>query len=277
MYSFGPLPKVGKSGRIIGAHQKIDRVARRHFEELTERSVKFPDIKTILRFEGINGPDGVKLKSPGVDEPWHFIDPNNPDDHSLMDDILAHRKNLSTALKEKDMVRAGFEASWLAHAVVDGLTPAHHEPFEEILKTLREESDVDTSKVRSKVIMPGGGSTKQFVKNNWEYWGAGGVMTTHTMFEGGVATTIKALKFENAKPSSNDLVRVEAEGLEVIYREALDFVVGLDMYDKYKKKGWTRKIASMTRRQLVPRIIETVQLAWYSAYIEAVRSKAKKP
>jgi hypothetical protein len=155
MYSFGPLPKVGKSGRIIGAHQKIDRVARRHFEELTERSVKFPDIKTILRFEGINGPDGVKLKSPGVDEPWHFIDPNNPDDHSLMDDILAHRKNLSTALKEKDMVRAGFEASWLAHAVVDGLTPAHHEPFEEILKTLREESDVDTSKVRSKVIMPG--------------------------------------------------------------------------------------------------------------------------
>lgn len=272
MYSFGPLPKVGKSGRIIGAHQKIDRVARRNFEEMLKKQLPFPEIKQILRFEGINGPDGIKLKSPGVDEPWHFIDPNDLEDPPLVQDIKNHMANLAQALYLKDKQRAAFEAAWLAHAVVDGLTPAHHEPEEETFKDLRESVE-EKKTIRSRVVLPGNGSAKQFVVNNWGHWGAGGVMTTHTMFEAGVATTIKALKFEDVKPSPNDLIRVRQEGFEPLFFEALKRVVALDMYNDFKKRGWTRRIASVTWRQLLPEIIETVMLAWYAAYAKALEKK----
>lgn len=275
MYSFGPLPKVGKSGRIIGAHQKIDRVARRHFQQYMTRSVKFPGINAILHFEGINGPDGIKLKSPGVDEPWHFIDPKDPDDTKLKVTIAMHIKNLATALEANDQIRASFEAAWLSHAVVDGLTPAHHEPYDEILAMLREEAG-DATSVREKFIISGGGSAKQFVKNNWEYWGAGGLMTTHTLFEAGVATTIKALKFEDAAPSSNDVVRLRKEGFMPLFDEALRTIAALDMYTAYKRRGWTRNIAQVTRRVLVPIIIKTVILAWLAAYDEVRRKKEGK-
>ena len=274
MYSFGPLPKVGKSGRIIGAHQKIDRVARQHIDELLARGLRFPDIKTILKFEGINGPDGTKLKSPGVDEPWHFIDPKSPEESPLLVDINNHITNLTVALTKKNTVRAGFEAAWLAHAVVDGLTPAHHEPDEELFRTMRDAVG-EKKTVRSRVVMSGNGSAKEFVVNNWEHWGAGGTMTTHTMFEAGVATTIKGLKFEEAKPSANDLIRLKQEGFEVLFLESLHYVAALDMYGQFKKRGWTRPMATMTRKQLMPRIIETVVLAWYASYSTALERKGK--
>lgn len=274
MYSFGPLPKVGKSGRIIGAHQKIDRVARRHLDGLLSKSLPFPDIATILKFEGINGPDGMKLKSPGVDEPWHFIDPTNPAAASLLGDIGNHMNNLSAALYKKDTIRAAFEAAWLAHAVVDGLTPAHHDGDEEIFRELRDAVG-EKKTVRSRVVISGNGSAKEFVKNNWEHWGAGGTMTTHTLFEAGVATTIKTLKFEEACPSSNDLVRLKQEGFEPLFLETLQKVAALDMYAQFKKRGWTRPMASVTRQQLVPAIIETVVLAWYASYRNALERKVK--
>ncbi len=66
-----------KSGRLGGTHQQIDRLARKRLAEIAP-NYWFPDIKQILHFEGKNGPDGIKRKSPGVDEPWHFIDPHNP-------------------------------------------------------------------------------------------------------------------------------------------------------------------------------------------------------
>lgn len=275
MYSFGPLPKVGKSGRVIGAHQKIDRVARRHFERFSKRPVTFPDIKTILRFEGINGPDGIKLKSPGVDEPWHFVDPSDPEDTILRDDIVMHQKNLTIALEKSDHIRAGFEAAWLAHAVVDGLTPAHHEPDDETTQTIKNRVEEQKS-VRSRVVIPGNGSAREFVKNNWEHWGAGGTMTTHTMFEAGVATTIKTLKFDNAYPSSNDVVRLENVGFMALFDEALQAVAGFNLYAAYKKRGWTRRVAQRVRHELVPIIIKTVVLAWLAAYLEAARKKGAK-
>ena len=210
MYSFGPLPRVGKSGRIIGAHQKIDRIARREFESLLSPQLAFPAISDILQFEGINGPDGVKLKSPGVDEPWHFIDPNNPEDTTLVRDIIYHQQNLIRALAQHDTIRAAFEAAWLAHAVVDGLTPAHQTSHTETLKILREETQLKKT-LRSKLILPGDGSPKQFVKNNWHHWGAGGVMTAHTLFEAGVATTIQGLRYDGLVPPQTTLDRAATE------------------------------------------------------------------
>lgn len=54
--------------------------------------------------------------------------------------IEDHIVNLTEALKADNYQRAAFEAAWMAHAITDGLTPAHHYPFEEKLEELRGES-----------------------------------------------------------------------------------------------------------------------------------------
>ena len=130
MYSGTTLTKF--SGRVFGAHQNIDRVARRHLAKLLPDNSAFPSIRQILHFEGINGPDGIKRKSPAVDEPWHYYNPFDRADTKLIELIQSHYANLVAALKANNQERAGFEAAWLAHAIVDGLTPAHHYPYEEI-------------------------------------------------------------------------------------------------------------------------------------------------
>src|SRR5687767_13951007 len=132
-----------KSGRLIGAHQKIDRVARRALGTLDSDN-NFPEIKQILDFEGKNGPDGIKRKSPAQDEPWHFYNPEDPADDLLPQMIERHSKNLTAALRKNSAERASFEAAWLAHAIVDGLTPAHHYPFEDKLVELRGGEGIET-------------------------------------------------------------------------------------------------------------------------------------
>jgi hypothetical protein len=89
-----------------------------------------------LHFEGKNGPDGIKRKSPAKDEPWHYYDPLNPNDTTLLQMIEGHSDNLVKALRRQNNEKAAFEAAWLAHAVVDGLTPAHHYPLEEKIEEL---------------------------------------------------------------------------------------------------------------------------------------------
>jgi len=267
MYSFGPLPRQKRSGRVIGTHQKIDRVARRHLTDYLDEQLPFPDIRTILHFEGLRGPDGIKLKSPGRDEPWHFIDPNNPyDDDRLLVALREHRENLISALRQADMVRAAFEAAWLAHVVADGLTPAHHEPYEEHVQNIKN----DTKKVRDKIIMSGKGSHREFIRNNWQHWGAKGVLTTHTLFEAGVATTAKPLRFTHLALSTREIEKLNNEGFETLYLEMLDQIASLNMYAAFKRRGWTQTLARQTTQTLLPTVIRAVILAWYDAYAHAV-------
>lgn len=272
MYSFGPLPKFKQSGRIVGAHQKIDRLARRHLEQLAGKTDDFPNIREILYFEGMRGPDGVKLKSPGVDEPWHFIDLNNLADTRLMDHINDHRNSLVAAIRHNNKEKMAFEAAWLAHAVTDGLTPAHQVPYDDIMNELRGAADALAKSVRSKVLMPGHGSVKTFVKNNWEYWGFGGVMTSHTLFEGGVATTIGPMRFNPQMFSNEDIYALVKRPFNEVIMEAIYAVAELDMYNEFHKSGWSTKLARQTRRELMPIIVRTVTYAWYSALAEAEQS-----
>ncbi|MBC7459362.1 hypothetical protein H7200_01460, partial [Candidatus Saccharibacteria bacterium] len=106
-----------KSGQLIGVHQRIDRVARKHLQPLIKSSLQFPRITRILHFEGNNGPDGVKRKSPSIDEPWHFINPDNPTDTAILEMIRDHQVNLAEALMSHNEERAAFEAAWMAHAI----------------------------------------------------------------------------------------------------------------------------------------------------------------
>ena len=170
----------------MGVHQKIDRVAHRHIKAHVPKTMHFPTTHDVLHFEGLNGPDGIKRKSPAKDEPWHYVDPNNPDDRALIGMINDHIHNMSVALAAGNNERAAFEAAWMAHAITDGLTPAHHYPLEAKLEELRGGASIETRiTTKDKLLLPGINRRHQ-IRNNWEYWGAKGVMTTHLGFELGV-------------------------------------------------------------------------------------------
>ncbi len=262
----------------MGAHQRIDRIAKRHLREVLPKRAFFPTITEILRFEGLNGPDGLKRKSPGRDEPWHFIDPTDPTDTQLLDMIDDHMVNLEKALLKRDKVRAAFEAAWLAHTIVDGLTPAHHYPFEAKLDELRGGEGLETrNSLKQKLVLPGE-TKRHLIKNNWEFWGAKGVMTTHGFFEFGFASTLSTIKLVRAHLTKNDLIRAKQQGIRPIYLETMKHIHSLKMYETFHKKGWNRSLAKQSRQELAPAIIRMVTLAWYVASLRAEkRARGQRP
>lgn len=254
----------------MGVHQRIDRVAFRHLKKKLPL-VDFPTQHEILHFEGLHGPDGIKRKSPAKDEPWHYIDPSNPKDRAVVDMINDHIHNMAVALRSSNLKRAAFEAAWMSHAIVDGLTPAHHYPLEAKLEELRGGQGLETRiTTKDKLVLPGKNRRNQ-IHNNWQYWGAKGIMTTHLGFELGVSTTIAGISFDGSSPSAAEFARVDAEGYEVMFWEALRAVADMKMYEEYTKLGWTRHLANETKRTLLPVIIKAVTLAWYQAAIDSVK------
>lgn len=257
------------SGRFLGAHQKFDRTARRALEKLQPGS-DFPKTKEILHFEGKNGPDGLKSKSPAKDEPWHYYHPGNPSDVELVRMIERHSKNLTAALKTHNRERAAFEAAWMAHAIVDGLTPAHHFPLEEKLEELRGEGIDTRTTIKDKLIVKSEGDTRrQMLAKNWEFWGAKGVMTTHGLYEWGVATTIAPLRLRRGYPTQEDCKHVLKAGTISVFKETALEIYKLDMYERFRHKGWTRKLARQTRVILAPAIVRVITLAWYEALVKS--------
>ncbi|HEY5695528.1 MAG TPA: hypothetical protein VIQ80_01710, partial [Candidatus Saccharimonadales bacterium] len=229
----------------------------------------FPTAREILHFEGLNGPDGIKRKSPAKDEPWHYIDPANLDDRAIVGMISDHIFNMAEALKHQNRERAAFEAAWMAHAIVDGLTPAHHYPLEAKLEELRGGEGLETRRTtKDKLLLPGNTRRMQ-LRNNWEYWGARGVMTTHLNFELGIATTIAPLRFDEVSPTDEEYARMESEPFENYFLEVLERVNDMKMYEEFTKVGWTRELAKDTRLELVPTIIKAVMLAWYQAVVRS--------
>jgi hypothetical protein len=265
-----------KSGRMMGVHQRIDRLARRELTAVLPRRQFFPSEHDILHFEGLNGPDGIKRKSPGQDEPWHYVDPTDPTDTNLREMIKDHIHNLGVALAERNDKRAAFEAAWMAHAITDGLTPAHHYPLEEKLEQLRDGEGLETRNThRKKIVLPGK-SRRHQLRNNWEFWGAKGVMTTHVAFELGIATTLAATgRLQNTTPTGNDLVRVKNEGVEPLFEETLHRIAGLELYEEFSRAGWTRRLARDTKQLLIPEIVRIITLAWYESILVAEKRSKK--
>ena len=224
-----------------------------------------------MYFEGTNGPDSLKhMGTP--DEPWHFIDPTKSDDYSLVETINDHIFNLSEALRVDNGVRASFEAAWLAHAIVDGLTPAHHYPLGDKIAELWGKPRSERSSIKEKNIIRGS-NRRDTLSKNWEYWGAGGIFTAHIMFELGVASVITTERFGKCGPTDDDIKKLENDGFEAVFMNSVRKVYDLKMYDEFCKKGWTRHLGTVTRKILVPEIIQAVTLAWYQATIMAAESK----
>ena len=258
-----------KSGRLMGVHQRIDRVARRHIAPHIPHTVQFPVYRDIVHFEGKNGPDGIKRKSPAQDEPWHYINPEDSSDTALLDMVDDHIYNLAAALRENNYTRAAFEAAWMSHAITDGLTPAHHYPFEEKLEELRGEGIETRTSTKDKLVLPGD-TARMIIKNNWEFWGAKGVMTTHLAFELGVATTLSGAKLDSIhKFDAQDIKELEDQGFRQVFLGILHDVHAMHMYDEFQRKGWTRHLARETRQELVPLIIKAVCMGWCAAMLRA--------
>lgn len=266
MYSGTTFRK--KSGHFIGVHQKIDTVARRNLKAMPGVGPGFPSLKDILHFEGNNGPDGIKRKSPSQDEPWHYIDPTKPDDHELVDMIMDHHHNLVLALKQANNERAAFEAAWLAHAIVDGLTPAHHYPLGDKIEELWGKPKEERLSVRDKNLIRGFGK-RDSLRRNWQYWGAKGVFLTHIMFELGIASSIKTTRFTKSTPSDEWLKNADQHGVDGAFLACVEHIFSLDMYHVFWKQGWTARLAKQSREDLIPEIVRMVTYAWYSAYREA--------
>ena len=261
------------SGRLLGAHQKIDRMARKHLDNMLPGN-RFPGAGAILYFEGRNGPDAIKRKSPAKDEPWHYLQPFDLDDTQLIALIEHHYDELVKALREQDKVRASFEAAWLAHAIVDGLTPAHHYPYEEKLVELANGRDIsERTTIFKKLILPGQ-SIRQAIGNNWKMWGPKGLFTTHAAFECGIAMLMAPQKCHPARLTKDKVVAFEAQTLGQWFRRVAQDIARLNLYDDFYETGWTIALARRVRNQLSPMIVQSVALVWYGAALEAGLQKA---
>ena len=261
----------------MGAHQKIDRLSRSVLKKLLSgKDGRFPSERLILHFEGVNGPDAIKRKSPAQDEPWHFFAPFDEADTQLTTTIGDHYDQLVLALKSRDEVRAGFEASWLAHAIVDGLTPAHHFPYEEKLAELHAGKGQDTRNsfkvlgvaIKAKVVMSGD-TRREKVKNNWKMWGPRGLLISHSFFEFGIAFLVKPMNAAVMKVRPEDIAELRDYGVVELFRRKAKEIGALGMYDRYQQVGWTPQLARQVRTRLVPNVVRMVALAWYAAAIDA--------
>jgi hypothetical protein len=263
------------SGAVVGAHQKIDRVAYKYLTKITNNKSGFPTLRDILHFEGKNGPDGIKRKSPAVDEPWHFYDPFDEDDSQLLELIEGHYNELVKQLKKGAPERAAFDGAWIAHAIVDGLTPAHHYPYEEKLEELGGGGLHTRDSFKNKLFIAGD-TKRESMKKSWALWGAGGLISTHVLFEIGIAMIIAPLSVRSAKPSDGDIEQLIEVGYEEYFKRAAREIALLDMYERFLKRGWTPRLIRDVRNELAPIMMKTVSLVWYSAMRDAGLLRTKK-
>ncbi len=252
------------------AHQKLDKVAYRHLQKIIKKDDFFPSLDLIINFDGPNGPDSSKLKRQlNVEQPWHFINPKDSKDTRLKKEIDFHYKQLIISLKEKDEVRSAFQAAWLAHALVDGLTPAHHYPYEKELEKLRGDTRHSRKGLIGRAFIKGE-TVGQSVAKSLKLIGPKGLLTTHTMFEAGAYFVILPLRLNRALPNPDEIARITNIGITNMFNQMVSEVVSLELYTRFYLSGWTIGLSQDVRTQLAPRMAKIITLAWLAAINDAV-------
>lgn len=253
------------------AHQKLDSVARRHLSRLLAPGQYFPTRKQILHFEGNNGPDSAKYKKQklGGEQPWHFINPFDPRDTDLHADIQYHFDKLVTSLKNKDETNASFQAAWLAHAIVDGLTPAHHYPYEAELERLRGGEDRNTRKGLAGRVLIKGNTVRESTLASLKLVGPKGLLTNHMMFEAGAYAIIAPLRLPKALPSPSEVTNAVEAGVVSTFKTTAREIAELGLYHRFLAGGWTLSLNQAVRTQLAPKMVKMITLAWLLAAKEA--------
>lgn len=251
----------------IATHQRLIRAARRAITPHVKSGIIFPPAKQIIHFEGKNGPDGLASKHSIDDQPHDFINPNDPKDRALIAEVKDHIHNLHAALKKNNPVRANFEAAWLSHIVIDGLTPAHHQPFKEQLKQIdpRDAHEIDS---RLKRIFYSGDSTLDSFINNWKRLGPRGIGTNHMMFEAGIELLVMPMSprhLAKVQISSSDIKKIKAGKFTDIYLSTIKKIDARHMFERYEQSSWTTDLAADVREILIPATVRMVALAWLAA------------
>lgn len=257
---------------LLHGHQKIDAVARRHLAALLDDDSAFPSARSIKYFEGKRGPDAPRLKRKAGEQPWHFIDPHDDDDRDLIKMIEGHYAALVQALRDHNESRAAFEASWLAHALVDGLTPAHHYPFGEAIEELRGEPHTTRKGLIGRAYVRGDNFTQSILKT-FKLIGPHGVMTNHATFEGGVYMILQPQRINRGMPRDIDIKRFEELGLAEYFLQQAKEVAAFSFYARFLRRGWTPDLMRDVRLHLGPRLVRLVAVVWHGAYLES----QKKP
>lgn len=261
---------------VFHAHQKLDRVARRHLRRYIPKDSFFPSSVQILHFEGGRGPDNAKLKRlEHGEQPWHFIDPFNPDDTELHELIDGHYLGLVDSLRKKDEVQAAFHAAWVAHSLVDGLTPAHHYPYEEELARLRGGATRHTRKGLTGRLYIKSPTLRESLLMSTKLVGPGGLLTNHATFEAGVYAIIRPLSLNAGRPKLADRQHVLEAGVVEVFKELALEIAEMHLYDRYIAGGWTVRLTRQVRKELAPRMVRMITLAWYAAATEAQTAAAK--
>lgn len=253
----------------VGVHQRFDgaayRIAASYFAPGS-----FPSRRQIIHFEGLNGPDGIKAKSPGRHDPSHLYNPATGEG-DLPDLIQDHYARLVQALQEEDMIRAAFDAAWLAHYICDGLTPAHHFPLDYYLAEHAGRYK-DKRRFKHGIIVTGDTPTDT-LRRSWALWGGKGLLTTHFNFELGVATALVGhrirARFDPAKLATARLV-----GPIEFFRQEAAAIASLQMYEQFYERGWTAELGWLVRQRLAPQTVQAIGVVWLLAYLEAGYNEA---
>ena len=258
---------LSKRTEKVATHQRLIRASRRTITPYLPTNITFPSAKQIIHFEGKNGPDGLASKHSVDDEPHDFYNPNDPSDYALLTEIKNHVYNLHIAIKKKNHTRANFEAAWLSHIVIDGLTPAHHQPFKEQLKEI-DPRDAHEINSRLKRIFYSSDSTIESLTNNWKRLGPRGIGTNHMMFEAGIEFIVMPMsprQLAKVTITTDELKKVKSGHFLQIYIATAKKIDSLHMFERYEKSSWTTDLAADVREQLIPEVIRMVVLSWLAA------------
>lgn len=236
----------GRLLNSVGTHQKFDRAAYSLLQKKLEPN-KFPSKAQIINFEGSGGPDGLKFKGNYTTD--HMWDPVNKIGQ-LPTWIEIHYQNLVKALKEDDIVKASFEAGFMAHYLTDSLTPAHHLSHKFILE------EYEGKKYRKR----------------WKIYGHKGILSSHVAFETGISS---AIFFTPIKVSFDDKLHklIRKDGIKKVVMQESLAISKHNIYEQFLQKGWSAKLAKTIKATVVKRIPQLISAAWLSAYEEAYSTK----
>lgn len=94
-------------------------------------------------------------------------------------------------------------------------------------------------------------------------------MTSHVVFEQGINLIIRPLRLPDARPKKRDFTELEEKEFVGYFMNRAREVAVLDLFEMYLRSGWTSKLSSQIRHSLLPIVVKTVTVLWYSAAKEA--------
>ncbi|HUC87133.1 MAG TPA: hypothetical protein VMR75_02285 [Candidatus Saccharimonadales bacterium] len=249
----------------VGVHQRFDRAAYRLLGPYLDAG-GFATARQITRFEGVNGPDGLKAKSPGQHQAEHLYNPvtGRGDIPGL---ISSHYDTLVVALREQDRVRMAFDAAWLAHYICDGLTPAHHFPLNTRLAAYGANAQSRPKRFLHAAVASGKTPAAR-LKNNWALWGGKGLLSTHFNFEIGVAAALVGRRIQ-VRFDPAGFATAQKLGPVSYFKEQAADIARLQMYENFYEHGWNAELGRLVLRRLAPQTVQTIAVVWLSAYLEA--------